>query len=106
MARAERSAVGLCATHGRVVGVKEKLQPSFPIVVSAVRRIAARLGPFRCPECGARLQRVAGGAVPASELDEHAVAAALRVLPNRPSVPDGESAVRVRGLIKSYGGVP
>jgi len=106
MARAERSAVGLCATHGRVVGVKEKLQPSFPIVVYAVRRIAARLGPFRCPECGARLQRVAGGALPARALAERAVAAAPRVMPDRPIGPDGESAVRVRGLIKSYGGVP
>ena len=104
--RSEPSAEGTCPVHGRVVGVKTSLQPSFPMVVYAVRRAAARLGPFKCPECGARLTPVADAAFPAREIsggeprvDTPNVAAARR------EVPDGESAVRVRGLVKSYSGV-
>jgi len=105
--RPEWSAVGLCPVHGRVIGVKESLQPSFPIVVYLVRRTAARLGPFRCPECHTRLAKVADGAVPARELHEREpVATGPNVLSDRRPAPDGELAVRVRGLVKSYAGVP
>jgi ABC-2 type transport system ATP-binding protein len=90
-----------------VVGVKKPLQPSFPIVVYLVRRVAQRLGPFRCPECRTRLAKVADSAVPAREVDERElVATAPKTLSERTPASDGESAVRVRGLVKSYGGVP
>src|SRR6266404_5516923 len=105
--RSERSAAGLCPVHGRVVAAKESLQPSFPIVVYLVRRVAQRLSPFRCPECRARLAKVADGADPAREVDEHElVATAPRILSDRRPASDGQSAVRVRGLVKSYSGVP
>jgi ABC-2 type transport system ATP-binding protein len=105
--RSERRAVGLCPAHGRVVGVKETLQPSFPIVVYLVRRVAVRLGPFRCPECRARLGKVADGVVPTREVDERELAAAApKISSERRAVSDGKSAVRVRGLVKSYSGVP
>ena len=58
--RSDRNAIGMCPTHGRIFGVKKTPEPSFPFVVYLARRAAARLGPYRCPECGARLQKVAG----------------------------------------------
>ncbi|MGO9874356.1 MAG: ABC transporter ATP-binding protein [Acidimicrobiia bacterium] len=95
MTRSEQTALGSCAVHGPVVGVKKALQPSFPMVVYAVRRAAVRLGPFRCPECGAKLKN-----------ERELVAAAPTVAPDRNVVSDGEAAVHVRGLVKSYSGVP
>ncbi len=106
MTRSEQTALGSCAVHGPVVGVKKSLQPSFPMVVYAVRRAAVRLGPFRCPTCGAKLKKVADGAVAAPDVSERElVAAAPTVVPDRNAVSDGEAAVRVRGLVKSYSGV-
>jgi len=111
-AGAGRRAVGLCPVHGRVEGVKEFPEPSFPFVVYAARRLAVRLGPSRCPECGQRLRRGADVAPPLRiDADERRGADAAPARPRARAVAavsgDGESsAVCVRGLVKSYSRVP
>ncbi len=110
--RSGRRSVGSCPVHGRVDGVKEAPAPSFPFVVYFARRAVVRLGPYRCPECGQRLKTLADGA-PATSVgaDQHEPEDATptrrveRV--NTTVAPDGESsAICVRGLTKSYAGVP
>src|SRR5438105_75490 len=110
-AGAGRRAIGLCPLHGRVDGVKEFPQPSFPFVVYAARRLAVRLGPFRCPECGQRLGKGADVAPPVRvDADERRRADTAPKRRTARAVPtfsgDGKSAVCVRGLVKSYSGVP
>ncbi len=59
MAKTEQKIVrGRCPNHGIVDGVKEIPKVSFPFVVYGVRRAAAAMARARCPQCGAKLDRV------------------------------------------------
>ena len=110
LARATRRAIGACPVHGRVQGVKVSAGPSFPFVVYLVRRIRVWLGPYQCPECGQALTRV-------HDVESSIVSSAVQPETGAPSqgrasvriaaeLSDGGYAVRVRGLVKSYAGVP
>ena len=54
-----------CATHGLVQATKEIPAMGFPFVVYAARRYLARRRPFRCPTCGAAIDRSSTPARPA-----------------------------------------
>jgi hypothetical protein len=43
-----------CPTHGHVQAQKKIPKIKFPFFVYGVRRLIALLGPYRCPECGAK----------------------------------------------------
>ena len=105
--RARHRAIGACAEHGQVHGVKPAEGPSFPFIVYLVRRIRVRLGPYRCPECGRPLRKLSREE---RSLLEHPAAGVPRgTQRDRGAVPelaDGAFAVRVRDLTKSYSGVP
>ena len=51
------TAPGRCSQHGQVQGVREKPRPSFPFIVSLVRRVLANRAPYTCPECGEEIER-------------------------------------------------
>jgi ABC-2 type transport system ATP-binding protein len=107
-----RTAVGVCPTHGQVVGVKESPGPSFPFVRYLVRRIKIARGPYHCPACGEPLASVAGIASvttsPAEPLEagRPPVSSAPARAATAPMTIDPTLAIQVRGLVKSYGGVP
>jgi hypothetical protein len=46
---------GDCPQHGRVTAEKRVPRLKFPVIVTGVARGAAKLRPFRCPSCGAKL---------------------------------------------------
>jgi hypothetical protein len=54
----QRVVSGRCPDHGIVQATKEIPTLSFPFVVYGVRRAKATFTAARCPQCGARLQRV------------------------------------------------
>ena len=54
-----------CATHGHVQATREIPAMGFPFVVYAARRYLARRRPFRCPSCGAAIDRPTTPARPA-----------------------------------------
>ena len=54
MATETQTAVGECPTHGEVEATRELPRVTFPpIITAALRAIAKRRRPYRCPTCGA-----------------------------------------------------
>ena len=89
-------------------GVKESAGPSFPFIVYLVRRVRVWLGPYHCPQCGQPLTKLADGEAWIDRdavLPEGGASSPRRTDAGVGAVPDGY-AVRVRGLVKSYAGVP
>jgi len=79
-------------------------------VVYLARRVAVRRGPYRCPMCGEPLAPTGEVAPPAGAADLHESVGAAETTraPRAMIAPSGgeASAVRVRGLVKSYAGEP
>ncbi len=46
---------GSCPTHGDVPAVRDVPKLKFPYLVTGPARGFARLRPYRCPECGAKV---------------------------------------------------
>ena len=44
---------GDCPTHGGVEGTRQLPKVTFPPIITAIRRAAAKRRPYVCPECGA-----------------------------------------------------
>ena len=47
---------GECPTHGHVEATREVPSMSWPFIVNAVRRFAARRRPYTCPTCGSAVE--------------------------------------------------
>jgi hypothetical protein len=56
----QRTTRGECPTHGDVQGVKDLPTFSWPAIVFLFRRGWSALQPYRCPECGTKVRKIAG----------------------------------------------
>jgi predicted RNA-binding Zn-ribbon protein involved in translation (DUF1610 family) len=57
MSTETQTTTGDCPTHGTVQATRQIPRVTFPPIITAIRRALAKRHPFRCPTCGAEVQR-------------------------------------------------
>jgi predicted RNA-binding Zn-ribbon protein involved in translation (DUF1610 family) len=52
-----QTVAGRCPTHGEVQATKEVPNFGWPVIVYLFRRVRSAFQPYRCPQCGEKVQK-------------------------------------------------